>query len=71
MEKVIDLKDISEATLLESLLKEEEIPFYIRDWHDPSFDGIWQEQKGWGCLLAPVEYHDRIREIYKGLKSQE
>jgi len=64
----IELANGVEANILESLLKEEEIPHFIRSYGDPAYNGIFQLQKGWGAVEAPGEYRERVKEILKGLR---
>ncbi len=64
---VLTLNNLVEANLLESVLKERGIPHYIRTYHDAAYDGIWQEQRGWGVVEAPESYRDVITGIYNDL----
>lgn len=59
-----------EARLLSSLLEEEEIPHYLRSYHDSAYDGIFQAQLGWGHVEADPGYHERIRELLDDLRAQ-
>jgi hypothetical protein len=34
-------------------LKEAEIPFMIRSFHDTAYDGLYIPQKGWGVVMVP------------------
>jgi len=61
--KVATLENEIEAKLLASLLKERGIPHFVGTYHDPVYDGIFQTQKGWGFVSAPVSYKDEILEI--------
>ena len=67
---ILTLNNLVEANLLESILTEKGIPHYIRSYHDPAYDGIWQEQKGWGHVEAPGEYEQTILDIYKDIRQQ-
>ena len=57
-----------EAQLLESILREREIPHLLRSYYDTAFDGLFQTQKGWGYVSAPQEYLDEIKEIISDLR---
>lgn len=71
-EKIIVVNNEVEARLMESILKEEEIPYLLKSYHDSAYDGIWQAQKGWGHIEAPSDCKDRILAIYKDIiESQE
>ena len=64
------LNDEIEARLLSSLLAEEEIPHYLRSYHDSAYDGIFQAQLGWGHVEADPRHHERIAELLDDLRSQ-
>ncbi len=63
-ENVLVLANLVEANLMESLLKDEDIPFYVREWKDINFDGVWTDQKGYGWLMGRKADEERIRRIY-------
>lgn len=65
--KMLILENEIEAQLLASILTEREIPHFIRSYHDSSYNGIYQAQKGWGRLDAPEEFREKIMEIYGAL----
>ena len=68
---IITLNTLVEANLLESVLKEQGIPHYIRTYHDSAYDGIWQDQIGWGVVEAPEDYRDVIIGIYNDLSEKQ
>ena len=57
-----------EAQVLESVLREREIPHRMRSYYDTAFDGLFQTQKGWGYVSAPEEYFDVIKQIISDLR---
>ncbi|MGA2623292.1 MAG: hypothetical protein ABSF91_05500 [Bacteroidota bacterium] len=64
---VIEFENVAEATLIQSILENEGIPFVIRSYHDSAYDGLFQFQKGWGRLEAPEEFKDQILLLYKDM----
>ena len=62
---VLTLNSETEAALMEDMLNQEGIPFSIRSFHDSGYDGIFQIQRGWGCIEAPEEYSGRIKAIHR------
>lgn len=64
------LDNIIEAQLIESILKEQNIPHMIRSFHDTAYDGLFQFQKGWGELRAPSSFKQEIVEILHDVRSQ-
>jgi hypothetical protein len=67
---VAKLENIFEAQLVESVLKEENVPFRIRSFHDTAYDGLFQTQKGWGEVWAPESFKDYIIEIIENIRSK-
>ncbi|UCD33188.1 MAG: hypothetical protein JSW04_01085 [Desulfobacterales bacterium] len=63
------LDNIIEAQLIESILKEQNIPHRIRSFHDTAYDGLFQFQKGWGELQAPVSFKQEIIDILNDVRS--
>jgi cell division GTPase FtsZ len=66
--KAVTLDNEIEAGLLESILKERDIPHLMRSYHDTAYDGLYQTQKGWGVVNAPESYREEIEEILSDLR---
>ncbi len=69
-DKVMVLDSDIEAHLVMSILDEQNIPYRVRSFHDTAYDGLFQVQKGWGEVSAPVSRKDQIREIVEDLRSK-
>jgi hypothetical protein len=69
-EKVAQLDNEVQASLLKAALQEEDIPHVIVSYHDTAYDGLFQVQRGWGHVEAPPEYHERIREMMEELEEE-
>jgi hypothetical protein len=67
-EKILVLDNEIEARLLEAVLEDKQIPHLLRSYHDRAYDGLWQQQQGWGHLEAAVEHKERILSIYRDLR---
>jgi len=63
--RVLTLNNQIEAKFLEVVLKEKNIPYLIKSYHDSAYDGVFQHQLGWGYVAAPENYKEEILEIYK------
>jgi len=68
--KITVLENTIEAQLIDSILSEKNIPHRIRSFHDTAYDGLFQFQKGWGELFAPLVSKDEILEIIKVVRSE-
>ena len=69
--KAATLDNHFEAQLLESILRERNVPHLMRSYHDTAFDGLFQTQKGWGYVSAPQGYLDEIMEILSDLRQSD
>ena len=69
-EKIAVLANEIEAELVESTLKDQEIPHVIKAYHDSALDGVFQTQQGWGHIEAPEEYREQILGIVKDIESE-
>jgi hypothetical protein len=65
---IILVQDETEANLLETILKEEDIPFFLKEYKDPPFQGIHTYMDSWGHVDAPKEYRQRIKSILEGMR---
>jgi len=63
-EKILIFKNEFEASLLDEILNDKNIPHIIRSYHDSAYDGLWQNQSGWGHIEAPAEYREEILKTY-------
>ncbi|MGH2331060.1 hypothetical protein [Thermoanaerobacter mathranii] len=66
--KILVLENEIEAKLIEGILKEKEIPHFIRNYHDTAYDGLFQVLTGWGEILAPSSYKEEIEEIVEEIR---
>ncbi|MBI4556015.1 MAG: hypothetical protein HY706_00400 [Candidatus Hydrogenedentes bacterium] len=68
--KVAVLENEVEARLLEAILKEQGIPHIIQSYYDAALDGIFQLQKGWGCVQAAVSDEAELLRILTEIREQ-
>ncbi len=69
--KIVVLDNEIQARLMDSILIERDIPHRLRSYHDSAYDGIFQTQKGWGIIEAPLSYKEEILAIFKDLPLKE
>jgi hypothetical protein len=69
--KIAVLENEIQARLLDSILSERDIPHRLRSYHDSAYDGIFQTQKGWGIIQAPLQYKEEILAILEDLPMKE
>ncbi len=68
--KVATIDNEIEALLLDSILNEREIPHEMRSYHDTAYNGLFQTQKGWGHISAPLRYAAEIKEILSDIRAK-
>ncbi|HHX23478.1 MAG: hypothetical protein ACOX2A_08030 [Tepidanaerobacteraceae bacterium] len=66
--KVATLENEIEAKLLASLLEEFGIPHLVGTYRDSVYDNIFQTQKGWGFVNAPISYKKQILDILNDIR---
>lgn len=68
--KILTLENEIEAQLLESTLKDRNIPHVMQSYYDTAFDGLYQTQKGWGFVSAPGSFKHEIKAILSDLRKE-
>jgi len=63
-EKILDLDNEFETSILEEVLTDRKIPYGIVRADDSSFGSIESMEFGWGYVEAPGKFKDEIIEIY-------
>ncbi len=69
--KIAILENEVEARMLESILRDMGIPHAIRTYHDFAYDGLFQMQKGWGCVEAELDRKTEVEEVLLSLRKGE
>lgn len=67
MKKILALSSEIEAVRIKEILEANEIPHLVRSFHDSAYDGLFQNQYGWGVLEADESDEDRILKLIKEL----
>ena len=67
--KITVLENLIEAQLIDSILNEKNMLHRIRSFHDTAYDGLFQMQRGWGELFAPLSLKKEILEIIDIVRS--
>lgn len=68
--KIAVLENTIEAQLIDSILNEQNISHRIRSFYDTAYDGLFQFQKGWGEVFAPLALKEEILEIIEIVRSK-
>jgi hypothetical protein len=63
--KILNLNSEIEALRIKDILDDNKIPHIIRSFHDTAYDGLFQNQCGWGVLEADEEDEARILDLLK------
>lgn len=68
--KIAVVENQFEAQLLQSILEEQGIAYYLKSYYDIAYDGLFQKTKGWGSVYAPENHREVILEIIAGIRKQ-
>jgi hypothetical protein len=68
MVKVHTLENRFEADQVSEILKDEGIPFWIKEYSDTAYNGIFVVRKGWASLWVPAPYEASARDVIAKLK---
>jgi len=68
--KIAVIENEFEAQLLQSILDDRGIAYYVRSYYDIAYDGLFQKSKGWGAVFAPKEYEKLIVETLEEIRIQ-
>jgi len=66
--KLVEIDTDFEATFMDGILTEKEIPHVMVSYSTTPFINLFQTQKGWGHISAPSEYLQEIEGIYGEFK---
>jgi len=67
--KILTLNSEIEALGIKDILDSKEIPYIIRSFHDSAYDGLFQNQYGWGVLEADEADEESILDLLKETKN--
>lgn len=67
--RVAAIENEVEAGLLDSILNDRGIPHIMQSYYDAAYDGVFQVQRGWGCVQAPEAHREVILQILEDLRT--
>lgn len=70
VKRIATLESGFEADLVEHALMERGIRHIVRSYHDAAFDGLFQIQKGWGCIEAAEADEQAVLEVIEGVREE-
>ena len=66
--KLVEIDTDFEATFMDSILTEKEIPHVMVSYSTTPFINLFQTQKGWGHISSPSQYLQEIETLYEEFK---
>lgn len=67
--KVLVLEHELEALMMQEILEERGVPYFVHSLQDQAYGNLWQQQYGWGHLLASERDAPLVRMLYAELKA--
>ena len=68
--RILTLSSEIEAIRIKEILDTHDIPHIIRSFHDSAYDGLFQNQYGWGVLEADATDEERILDLLKDIQTE-
>lgn len=70
VKRIAILNNEFEADLVEHALAERGIHYIVRSYHDTAYDGLFQTQKGWGCIEAAEADECAVLDVIEGIREE-
>jgi hypothetical protein len=70
LERAAEIHNAVEASLVDAILSSKRIPHAMRSYDDSAYDGLFQLQQGWGCVVAPASQREAVRETVEQVRSE-
>ncbi len=67
--RIAVLENEVEAGLLGALLDDAGISHMIQSYYDSAYDGVFQAQKGWGCVRAEEADREAVEAVLEDVRS--
>ncbi len=67
----LKLNNQFESDILIEILDDYNIPYAIIKHHSVVYDGIFENQFGWGYLEIEKQYENKVKELYNEFKNSE
>jgi hypothetical protein len=69
--KVAVLDNAFEASLVEQIMTDQQIPYMIKGYGDEVYGTLFQLTRGWGAIQAPEAYKDQITTIVRDVRASQ
>ncbi len=66
--RIATIEDEFEAQILEAILEERQIKYYLKSFHDSAYDGLFQRNFGWGAIFGTKGNEKEILEIIDDIR---
>ncbi|KGE73469.1 hypothetical protein [Spirochaeta lutea] len=67
IKRICTIADRAQAGLVSEVLNQEDIPYFLKEYEDAAYDGIFTTHFGWGHLEVPEEYAQEVRALVSQL----
>lgn len=66
--RIATIEDEFEAQILQSILAERQIQYYLKSFYDSAYDGLFQRNYGWGAIFGAKDNEREILEIIADIR---
>jgi hypothetical protein len=69
--KVAVLDNAFEASLVEQIMTDQQIPYIIKSYEDEVYGTLFQLTRGWAAILAPKSYKEQVMTIVQDVRASQ
>lgn len=66
--RIATIEDEFEAQILQSILEERQLNYFLKSFYDSAYDGLFQRNYGWGVIFASKDNEKEILEIIDDIR---
>lgn len=66
--RIATIEDEFEAQILQSILEERRIKYFLKSFYDSAYDGLFQRNYGWGVIFSAKNNEKEILEIIDDIR---
>lgn len=67
IKRICTINNRADASLVSEVLDQEGIPYFLKEYEDAAYDGIFTTHFGWGHLETPEEYAEEVERLISQL----
>lgn len=66
--RIATIEDEFEAQILQAILEERQLNYFLKSFYDSAYDGLFQRNYGWGVIFASKDNEKEILDIIDDIR---